>query len=226
MLNELNALEKFELEAPSLLLLALNLLVGIVLALALQWHFKRYGSTLSNKQEFSKIFIALILTTTLIITIVKSSLALSLGLVGALSIVRFRTPIKEPEELVYLFLAIGIGLGLGAGQTVVTVVSSAIIFGTTAYFSTRQSSYSSDNVYLSIGVDGGMTAIDTIHDIVNNNIMDGNLRRMEISDNATEVSYMISISDFSQISKLTAEIREKNPSARVSFVDQHNLPRV
>ena len=226
MLNELNALEKFELEAPSLLLLALNLLVGIVLALALQWHFKRYGSTLSNKQEFSKIFIALILTTTLIITIVKSSLALSLGLVGALSIVRFRTPIKEPEELVYLFLAIGIGLGLGAGQTVITVVSSAIIFGTTAYFCTRQSSYSSDNVYLSIGVDGGMTAIDTIHDIVNNNIMDGNLRRMEISDNATEVSYMISISDFSQISKLTAEIREKDPSARVSFVDQHNLPRV
>jgi hypothetical protein len=56
--------------------------------------------------------------------------------------------------------------------------------------------------------------------------MDGNLRRMEISDNATEVSYMISISDFSQISKLTAEIREKDPSARVSFVDQHNLPRV
>jgi hypothetical protein len=225
-LNELNALEKFELEAPSLLLLALNLLVGIVLALALQWHFKRYGSTLSNKQEFSRIFIALILTTTLIITIVKSSLALSLGLVGALSIVRFRTPIKEPEELVYLFLAIGIGLGLGAGQTVVTVVSSAIIFGTTAYFCTRQSPYSSDSVYLSIGVDGGMTAIDTIHDIVNNNIMDGNLRRMEISDNATEVSYMISISDFSQISKLTAEIREKDPSARVSFVDQHNLPRV
>ena len=226
MLNELNALEKFQLETPSLLLLVLNLLVGIVLALALQWHFKRYGSTLSNKQEFSKIFIALILTTTLIITIVKSSLALSLGLVGALSIVRFRTPIKEPEELVYLFLAIGIGLGLGAGQTVITVVSSAIIFGTTAYFCTRQSPYSSDNVYLSIGVDGGMTAIDTIHDIVNNNIMDGNLRRMEISDNATEVSYMISISDFSQISKLTAEIREKDPSARVSFVDQHNLPRV
>ena len=226
MLNELNALEKFELEAPSLLLLALNLLVGIVLALALQWHFKRYGSTLSNKQEFSKIFIALILTTTLIITIVKSSLALSLGLVGALSIVRFRTPIKEPEELVYLFLAIGIGLGLGAGQTVITVVSSAVIFGATAYFRTRQSSYSSDNVYLSIGVDGGMTAIDTIHDIVSDNIIDGNLRRMEISDNATEVSYMISISDFSQISKLTAEIREKDPSARVSFVDQHNLPRV
>ena len=198
MLNEINALAEFQLEGPSLPFLIVNLLVGIGLALALQWHFKKYGSTLSNKQEFSRIFIALVLTTTLIITIVKSSLALSLGLVGALSIVRFRTPIKEPEELVYLFLAIGIGLGLGAGQTVITVVSSAVIFLTTAFFSNRQASYSSDNVYLSIGVEGGMTAIDSIHDIVSDNIMKGNLRRMEIGENAAEVSYMISISDFSQ----------------------------
>jgi hypothetical protein len=58
----------------------------------------------------------------LVIVIVKSSLALSLGLVGALSIVRFRTPIKEPEELVYLFLAIAIGLGYASGQLLITTV--------------------------------------------------------------------------------------------------------
>ena len=50
------------------------------------------------------------MTTMLIISIVKSSLALSLGLVGALSIIRFRAAIKEPEELAYLFLAIGISI--------------------------------------------------------------------------------------------------------------------
>ena len=58
--------------------------------------------------------------------IVKSSLALSLGLVGALSIVRFRAAIKEPEELVYLFLIIAIGLGCGANQLIITVIG--IIF--------------------------------------------------------------------------------------------------
>ena len=51
-----------------------------------------------------------------VITIVKSSLALSLGLVGALSIVRFRTPIKETEELIMLFINLAIGLGLGASK--------------------------------------------------------------------------------------------------------------
>ena len=60
-------------------------------------------------------------------SIVKSSIALSLGLVGALSIIRFRTPIKEPEELAYIFIAIAIGLGLGAGQYLITTIFFVII---------------------------------------------------------------------------------------------------
>jgi hypothetical protein len=59
------------------------------------------------------------MTTMLIITIVKASLALSLGLVGALSILRFRAAIKEPKELAYWFLAIAIGLDFGARQRVI-----------------------------------------------------------------------------------------------------------
>ena len=70
----------------------------------------------------------------LVIMVVKSSLALSLGLVGALSIVRFRTPIKEPEELVYLFLAIGVGLGLGAGQSMLTSIIVLLILLFTYFF--------------------------------------------------------------------------------------------
>ena len=97
--------------------LLLNLVVGAGLALVLRWHFRRFGSTLSNREEFDQVIPFVLLTTVLIISIVKSSLALSLGLVGALSIVRFRTPIKEPEELAYLFVAIAMGLGLGAAQT-------------------------------------------------------------------------------------------------------------
>jgi len=87
---------------------------------------------LSNKKDFSKIFIPLCLATTLIITIVKSSIALSLGLVGALSIVRFRAAIKEPEELIYLFLIIAIGLAFGSNQFLIgyllTSVALSVIY--------------------------------------------------------------------------------------------------
>src|ERR1035441_1814867 len=72
-------------------------------------------------------FVVLAMTTMLIISIVKSSLALSLGLVGALSIIRFRAAIKEPEELNYLFLAISIGLGFGASQTLLTAIAFFVI---------------------------------------------------------------------------------------------------
>ena len=85
---------------------AINLIVVSILSYLIRWIYNKYSHSLSNKDYFSKNFVVLGITTCLVITIVKSSLALSLGLVGALSIVRFRAAIKEPEELVYLFLVI------------------------------------------------------------------------------------------------------------------------
>ena len=111
----------------SLPTLAINMLLGIVLATAVSWFYANYGRSLSNRSKFAQTLPVLALTTILIISIVKSSLALSLGLVGALSIVRFRTAIKEPEELLYLFIAIAIGLGMGADQRYATIIAIIII---------------------------------------------------------------------------------------------------
>ena len=92
------------------------------------FYIKRSFS-LTGKMHIGSIIPVLSAVVFLVIVVVKSSLALSLGLVGALSIVRFRTPIKEPEELVYLFLAIAIGLGYGAGQVLITtILSLSILF--------------------------------------------------------------------------------------------------
>ncbi len=88
----------------------INLLLAALLSVLLSGAYVKYGRSLSNRRVLARNLIMITMTTMLIITVVKSSLALSLGLVGALSIVRFRTAIKEPEELAYLFLAIAIGL--------------------------------------------------------------------------------------------------------------------
>ena len=94
----------------------LSLVCSAILSFFVQLFYINFSSTLSNRVHFSKNFVVLGVTTCIIIMIVKNSLALSLGLVGALSIVRFRAAIKEPEELVYLFLIITSGLGCGSGQ--------------------------------------------------------------------------------------------------------------
>ena len=92
----------------------INLSLAAILALILSQIYIRYGISLSNRRIFSRNFLLITMTTMLIITIVKSSLALSLGLVGALSIIRFRAAIKEPEQIVFLFLLIGISISVGA----------------------------------------------------------------------------------------------------------------
>lgn len=89
----------------------------------------KYSTSLTGKHHIGTVIPILATIVFLVILIVKSSLALSLGLVGALSIVRFRTPIKEPEELVYLFLSIAIGLGYAAGYTFLTTMITLAILG-------------------------------------------------------------------------------------------------
>jgi uncharacterized membrane protein YhiD involved in acid resistance len=108
------------------------LVVAAICAEIISIIYKKYARTIGNRESFSNIFIPLAITTTIVITIVKFSLALSLGLVGALSIVRFRAAIKEPEELVYLFLVIAVGLSCGAGQymaaIILTIFAALVIF--------------------------------------------------------------------------------------------------
>ena len=107
--------------------LALNLIIAALLAWLLEFIFINYSNSINNKKVFSKNFVIIATTTAFIISIVKSSLALSLGLVGALSIIRFRTAIKEPEEISYLFICIGIGLGLGANYKLITIMAILLI---------------------------------------------------------------------------------------------------
>ena len=104
-----------------------NFFLCVVMAFLLRRFYISRSFSLTGKTHIGSIIPILSSVVFLVILVVKSSLALSLGLVGALSIVRFRTPIKEPEELVYLFLAIAIGLGYAAGQVVITTVIVTLI---------------------------------------------------------------------------------------------------
>ena len=109
------------------LITVLCLFLTIFCSYILKYVYEKKSISLSSKYQLSSIIPILSATTYLVILIVKSSLALSLGLVGALSIVRFRTPVKEPEDLVYLFLSIGIGIGFGAFQIFSTLIVFLII---------------------------------------------------------------------------------------------------
>src|SRR5262245_49172391 len=97
------------------------------LAALIYLHFRRFRTSQFSQQSFGPVLPFVALTTFLIIAVIKSSFSLSLGLVGALSIVRFRTPIKDPNELVYIFLAIASGVGMASGQHLLTLIVVILI---------------------------------------------------------------------------------------------------
>ena len=109
----------------------LDTLIGLAVALVIGlFIFIIYKKTLTGvlySSGFALTLVGLSLVTTLVIMAVTSNVVLSLGMVGALSIVRFRTAIKEPVEIVFLFWSLAVGIVIGAGMIPLVVIGSAII---------------------------------------------------------------------------------------------------
>ena len=105
----------------------LAMLFSVIVGLFIFWVYKKTFTGILYSSGFALTLIGLTLVTTLVIIAVTSNVVLSLGMVGALSIVRFRTAIKEPMEIVFLFWSIAVGIVIGAGMIPLAVLGSAII---------------------------------------------------------------------------------------------------
>ncbi len=113
--------------AFSLLDTALALALALVLGLLIFFVYKKTFNGVMYSANFGISLIAMTLITTLVILAVTSNVILSLGMVGALSIVRFRTAVKDPIDIAYLFWAIAAGIVLGAGLIPLAVFGSLFI---------------------------------------------------------------------------------------------------
>ena len=232
-LADINTLFVGNIESISLLGMLISLSIGLILSIGIRWHFVKYGSTLSNREEFAQVFPFILLTTVLIIAVVKSSLALSLGLVGALSIVRFRTPIKEPEELAYLFISIAAGLGLGANQILITVVSVITILIFMALINSKSSNTSKlgKKLFISIDIQSQEKSVqdgflDFTNSVMNQLTVEPDLRRFDIRGESIEILYLVNLVSEDSLAKIISEIKTNHPSAGVTFLDQNNLPGI
>ena len=202
--------------------LIIALLVAALLSFILSKLYVRYGTSISNRRKFASNFVLLTTTTALIIMIVKSSLALSLGLVGALSIVRFRAAIKEPEELAFLFLAIAIGLGLGAGQLITTLISffiiSLFIFGRHITYKKQEN----QNLYLTIS--GKDIKIKNIISILKKHCSSVHLKRFDESENGfLEASFLVDFNSFENLEKAKDELNILSKTATITYLDKSGI---
>jgi len=198
----------------------LNLLLVVILAFLLSCVYIRYGRALSNRRKFARSFMLIAMTTMLIISIVKSSLALSLGLVGALSIVRFRTAIKDPEELSHMFLAIAIGLGLGADQRVITLVAVGIIFAVIILKNVASRREEKQNLMVTVQDNSGKKVeLVKIIETLQKHCSAVDLKRFDGDSKALEASFLVEFDGVAQLNAMDAALRELSNSIKITFLD-------
>ena len=126
--------------------MGLSLLTSFVISLFIIFVYKKTYSGVLYSKTFTLCVMMLSMVTALIIRTVNANLSLSLGMVGALSIVRFRTAVKEPVDTGFMFWGISVGIMTGAGLYVIAVVGSLILG--VLYFSGYLFSYKGKTKYL------------------------------------------------------------------------------
>ncbi|MDD5633655.1 MAG: DUF4956 domain-containing protein [Candidatus Omnitrophica bacterium] len=221
-MNKFQAFQKFaaaESAQIPVLGFVFNLFLAALLSFLLARVYVAYGTSLSNRRMFARNFVMITMTTLLVIAIVKSSLALSLGLVGALSIVRFRAAIKEPEELAYLFLAIAIGLGFGADQRVITVVAVFIIVCVLILRKQYHGIEGHQNIYLTVSSDSGKSiTLKDIVEILGKSCKTVNMRRFDETKENMEAAFLVDCEDIDKLQTVKTELQGLDDSLRISFL--------
>ena len=208
--------------------LTVSLLLGGFIALFIKALYQRFSTSVSDQEGFSSNFVPLTVTTILVISVVKSSLALSLGLVGALSIVRFRAAIKEPEELVYLFFCIAVGLALGANKWV-EALAGVLVF---TFFVVLMSQVGvskakrQQNLLLTVTMEKAQFLPSNgseLAGILKETVGAYNIQRLESDGDQVQFRATIRPPSEKDVTVMMAELQERLPGCQISYVNLLNL---
>ena len=178
----------------------IGLLFALIIGLFIFVIYKKTFSGIMYSTGFAMTLVGMSLVTTLVIMAVTSNVVLSLGMVGALSIVRFRTAIKEPMEIVFLFWSLAAGIVIGAGMIPLAVIGSLII-GVILYVFANKKFHDTPYILI-VNCDDEKAEENAL------NIIDKSVAKCIVKSKTVNASGI----------ELTAEIRVKN--SETSFVNR------
>lgn len=132
--------------AETILRASINILLALLVGLVLYLLYRKTYSGVVYSHSFAVSLAGMAVMTCVIIVTIQSNVVLSLGMVGALSIVRYRTAVKEPLDLMFLFMAVATGIAIGAGMFYIAVIAIAIM--SLLLFGLRKSKNQRDEMYI------------------------------------------------------------------------------
>jgi len=192
-MNDIN-LYKYLLDNSNLYTLetiAFNMAITTVLAMFMFFIYRITFSGVLYSLSFNVSLVIIAMITSMVIMVIGNNLGISLGMVGALSIVRFRSAIKEPRDLTFLFWAIAIGLASGSGAFLIAGVSSLFIGVMMLVF--RRVVYKS-NCYLLV-IKGSQIDTKEVEKSLAEYGIKNKLRLHNVGHNSTEVTFEVTIKD-------------------------------
>lgn len=170
----------------------LAMLFAVIVGLFIFWVYKKTFTGILYSSGFALTLIGLTLVTTLVIIAVTSNVVLSLGMVGALSIVRFRTAIKEPMEIVFLFWSIAVGIVIGAGMIPLAVLGSVIIGIILLIFANRKNV---ENAYILVLNCENEEAENTAAELLKNTVKKYRIKSKTVNAEGIELTSELKIKD-------------------------------
>lgn len=167
----------------------ISMCITVLLSMFIYWVYKKTYSGVMYSKNFNITIMLISTVTSMVMMIIGSNLALSLGMVGALSIIRFRSSIKDPKDIGFLFWGIAVGLSTGTGIYIIGIIGS--IFIAFLLFIFDRGIYN-DNCYLLI-VKGNDINFDKIESIIKEHTSKFNLKMKNSTDIFTEATYEIKL---------------------------------
>lgn len=163
--------------------------ISFVLGLFIFQIYKKTYNGVLYQESFNISLVVTTMVLSLVIMVIKDNLVLSLGMVGALSIVRFRTPIKDPMDLVFIFWSIAIGIANGVGYFHISIIGSILI--ALSLLILMRFKGIDDNPYLLIIKFDKTVGFDEISDIVLKLVKNPKLKSQSINPGNSEIIYEI-----------------------------------
>lgn len=199
-----------------------NLLIAAVLGWLLSRIYRRFGRSLSEKTSFASNFVPITVTTAMIIAILQTNIVLSLGLVGALSIIRFRTAIKDPEELTYVFFCIAVGLGAGAGQRALTLMGFAVVASVLAVVGLKNADSEARSLLLTVT---GPSRVDPrrVADVVKSHASLVDLKRLEEAAGTVELIFVLGLEELDALNRIRDDLAALDGELAWSFADHRPM---
>ena len=118
--------------------MALALLVALIVGIVIYYVYRRFYTGVVYSRSFAVTLVGMCVLTCMVTLSISTNIVISLGMVGALSIVRYRTAIKDPMDLLYLFWSISVGITLGAGLYVLAIATMLIMVAVVHLFYNRR----------------------------------------------------------------------------------------